>query len=359
MQMRTLESLYNREHNSFNDIRFILAVSVLLFHSYEMLPSLGSDFLTSIMSGQASLGGLAVYAFFVLSGFFMIQSLQNAKCKMQNAKYYYIYFLNRVLRILPAFWFSLLLFSLVVIPIISDIHIQDAFNFIWKSGTFHIFDYAWEINNAFPDNFLKDNVNGSMWTLKHELACYILLPVIYCFFYGKRYLVLMFTLLVSVLAILSLSINYALWNIPVGLAWVLSINEYHSFILFFYYFMAGVSIYLYRDKVIISKRWLMVLCCLILLSSLFGGLKFVLLFSLPYLFVVLGSMFRFSLFSRFGDLSYGMYIYAFPVQQIIIKQFEEISPLQLTLYAFVITVLLSIFSWFFIERPFLRLKLSK
>ncbi|RRN01639.1 acyltransferase [Bibersteinia trehalosi] len=282
--------------------------------------------------------------------------MQNAKCKMQNAKWVGYYFLNRMLRILPAFWFSLFLFSFIVIPIFSDINFRDAFHFTWKAGTFHFFDYAWEIHNAFPDNFLKDNVNGSMWTLKHELACYIALPIIYFLCYGRRILLLTFNVVLLILVILSLSINYALWTIPVGVAWVISINEYHSFILFFYYFMTGVNLYLYRDKIIISKRWLMALSILFLFLSFWGGLKYILLLTLPYFFVVLGSLVKTNIFSRKGDFSYGMYIYAFPIQQVLINFLVNISPLQLTMYSLILTVILSIFSWFFIEKPFLKMK---
>lgn len=63
MQIRTLDLVYNKKENSFNALRFILATSVLFYHSYEMLSSRNHDFLTSMMSGQLNLGGLAVYAF--------------------------------------------------------------------------------------------------------------------------------------------------------------------------------------------------------------------------------------------------------------------------------------------------------
>lgn len=56
---RTIGDLYNREKNSFNDIRFILAFLVLFFHSYELLPNFqGKDPITMLLHGQSSLGGL-------------------------------------------------------------------------------------------------------------------------------------------------------------------------------------------------------------------------------------------------------------------------------------------------------------
>lgn len=350
-----LNSVYDRTQNSFNDIRFILAFSVLFFHSYEMLPIKSTDFFTAAMNGQSSLGGLAVYGFFILSGFFMIQSLNNSNSVLN-------YFINRVLRILPAFWFPLLLFSLIIIPMISDINFRgenSALNFVWKSGTFHLFGYAWEINNAFPNNHLPNNINGSMWTLKHEIACYFMLPIIWYFCYKKRNFLLIFTFLFLVLAILSITSGFSIWHIPVGLAWVLSINEYPSFILFAYYFMSGVLIYLYRDKVIISKRLLILCFVLLIISANYGGLKYVFMLTLPYIFVVLGCLIKTTIFSKYGDFSYGMYIYAFPIQQIIISKSEEITVMELIFYSTILTVILSIFSWFFIERPILNFKHKK
>lgn len=347
----TIEKIYDRNKNSFNDIRFILATTVLFYHSYEMLPG-QKDFITTAMSGQASLGSLAVYAFFILSGFFMIQSLQNTKWVLD-------YFKKRMYRIIPAFLFSLCLFSFVIIPMFSDINFSGsggALDFVLKAGSFHLFGYSWEIHNAFPNNFLKDNVNGSMWTLKHELACYILLPIIYILCYSKKFFIFLIFLVVTLLAALSLSVQYSLFNIPIGLAWVLSINEYHSFILFLYYFLSGVVIYLYRERVIVSKRWVAISVLFILLSFKFGSLKYIFMITLPYLFIILGCSIKNTLLSKYGDFSYGIYIYAFPIQQLVIMNMPDVTPILLTLYSFLLTLILSIFSWFAVEKPILKLK---
>ena len=80
------------------------------------------------------------------------------------------------------------------------------------------------------------------------------------------------------------------------------------------------------------------------------------MFTLPYLFVMLGCYIKSNLFSKYGDFSYGIYIYAFPIQQLVIMNIPDISPMKLTTYSFGITLALSVFSWFYVERPILKLK---
>ena len=80
---------------------------------------------------------------------------------------------------------------------------------------------------------------------------------------------------------------------------------------------------------------------------------------LPYIVLYFG-LFKikmFDVFSKYGDFSYGLYIYAFPVQQAIVYFFKnKISTMELFASAFVVTLLLAVCSWNFIEKPFMKLK---
>jgi peptidoglycan/LPS O-acetylase OafA/YrhL len=68
---------------------------------------------------------------------------------------------------------------------------------------------------------------------------------------------------------------------------------------------------------------------------------------------------RLARFARRGDLSYGLYLYAFPVQQLLIRAFRSgLRPLTLSLLALGVTALCAALSWRFVESPFLRLKKS-
>jgi peptidoglycan/LPS O-acetylase OafA/YrhL len=61
-------------------------------------------------------------------------------------------------------------------------------------------------------------------------------------------------------------------------------------------------------------------------------------------------------FNKYGDYSYGIYIYAWPLQQSVIALVPGISVLELCLYSFVLTMFLSYFSWHYIEKKALKLK---
>lgn len=352
-----LKDIYDRKNNYFDDLRFILATLVVFYHSYELIKNPSHDFISKMMLGQSSLGQIAVYAFFTISGFFMIQSLENSKTIMK-------YFRNRLYRIIPAFWFSIILFSIVIIPLFSNISLygdDGSLDFIFKAGTFHIFGYDWTIKNAFPNNTFSDGINGSMWTLKHELAAYILLPIFYLLSYKNRRFMLFFTCILIILSFLANSGIY-LFNIPVGKAWVLSENEYPSFILFSYYFMVGSCLYLYKDKILVSQsvtldfRWFVFLTILLILSFYGNKGKYILLFWVPYTVILLGCVLKYKLFSKFGDYSYGIYIYSFPIQQLIILKNSNISALSLFLTSMIFTLLLSIVSYHLLEKPILNLK---
>ncbi|KOE67767.1 acyltransferase family protein [Aggregatibacter actinomycetemcomitans] len=130
----TLKDIYNQKNNYFDDFRFILATLVVFYHSYELVSKPEHDFISKTMLGQSSLGEIAVYSFFTISGFFMIQSLENSKTVIR-------YFRNRIYRIIPAFWFSLIFFSLFIIPLFSNVSFWGdggSLDFIVKSGIFHV-----------------------------------------------------------------------------------------------------------------------------------------------------------------------------------------------------------------------------
>jgi peptidoglycan/LPS O-acetylase OafA/YrhL len=81
--------------------------------------------------------------------------------------------------------------------------------------------------------------------------------------------------------------------------------------------------------------------------------------ALPFVVVTLGSMSSpvLSRFGRFGDLSYGLYIYAFPIQQTIIHSSHNTQPLSVNLIASAAAITVAAwFSWHLIEQPAMGLK---
>lgn len=351
MAILTLSNVYDKRNNSFNDLRFFFAALVLYVHSYVLLygqSDRGTDPITILTHFQLSPGTLAVYGFFVLSGFFMIQSLESNRSLWQYTK-------HRILRIIPAFWLSLLLTCFILIPLISSTSIilsaepGSALYFFIHSAIFQVQGAVWTITGAFPANPLIDNINGSMWTLKYEALLYMVLPIAFWLaFYQRRWI------FIGTLGLLILSIAYILNEFV-----LFSINSDHygKLVILTMYFFSGVLLYLYRERVIVSK-WYLIFFSILFLSSMFlGYLKIVALFLLPYLVVSIGALGRTKWFSKSGDYSYGMYIYAFPIQQTLVHFYHnELNVYGLFIISFGITLILSVLSWHWLEKRILSYK---
>ena len=118
-------------------------------------------------------------------------------------------------------------------------------------------------------------------------------------------------------------------------------------------------IYLYRNSISISRKYFLFLALTLLGSIFVGYFDEVCLFVLPLL-VIMTAFFNFGslkIITRYGDFSYGFYLFAFPIQQTVASLSSNgLSFSTQTIISFIITILLAILSWNFIEKPCLRLK---
>lgn len=331
------EKIFKRE-NCFDFLRFFAAILVIFSHSYPLL-GYQKDWLTLRIKSGMSFGSLAVSIFFIISGFLITASWYNQKQIIPFLK-------NRILRLYPALIFVVLVSFFIVGPIFSDLSVKDYFlhsgsvEYLWNMT---IIKFKSSIPSVFAQNVYKDTFNGSLWTLRTELHCYLIVAVL------------------GVLGLFKRKFFWYLWSIPF-LIWFFGVS--HSNELYFVIlFLIGQMYYLLKDKIQLNKS-IAILAVVgfagyLFLSDIHFIIRnFLLVFSLPYLIFYLAyNLPILNNFSKYGDFSYGLYIYAFPVQQIVsnltggdlsIKSFFFIS--------FLITFLCSIFSWYFIEKRALSLK---
>lgn len=90
-------------------------------------------------------------------------------------------------------------------------------------------------------------------------------------------------------------------------------------------------------------------------SEVFTLLKNI-LFAYSVLIVALNPKCRLPAIDYYGDISYGIYIYAFPVQQLLAQFIPHMRPLTMLFLSALITLPLALLSWFFVEKPALGLK---
>lgn len=342
-----LESKYKLDRNAFDIFRLLLAIGVIYSHSYPLVygATEGFDLLARISKGQLDVGALAVNGFFVISGFLITQSMCNTHSHFQ-------YFLKRGLRIFPALICSLALVSFVIGPFVSSLNPREyftdsgdgPFSFFFKNITFGFHSEAWGIHDVFSENPFPFSVNGSIWTLKYEVICYFGVALLsYLSLLRYRLLTLCMTILIGLFYYFNICFQFE--------------QNLSNLIRLSLYFFSGSLYYLYRDKVLLDIKWAVASTLILIAAICTSGLNIVLPLLLPYLLIYLCVSVQCISIKKIGDLSYGMYIYAFPVQQLLVAYGKPfLNATELFILSLVFVFLISWVSWRYIEKPCLRLK---
>jgi peptidoglycan/LPS O-acetylase OafA/YrhL len=327
-------------------MRLFLAVLVIFSHCYPVtLGTTLNEPIAKVTHGNVSGGLLAVDIFFLISGYLVTASLVRSKSLWS-------YLRKRISRIYPGFIGVTLFNLLIVVPLASG-HLRGS-TFLLRAvsaifRTCALSDLRWD--GAFSSNPLPGVVDGSLWTIPMEFSCYILLAILgLCgVMHSKRACLLLLGLSLAVKVCFSVYI----WNFNVGMKGGTADGE----ITFLPMFLAGAVFYLYRDKLVFRGSWAAVLMLIICaVSSIPEGLNCVFPVAGAYLvlFLAYNPHIRFSHFARHGDYSYGTYLYAFPIQQLVVMRWGgHISPILLFCIATPLTLLAGMSSWFLIERWFL------
>jgi len=336
-------------NNNFNFIRALAAYMVLVSHCFPLaLGEGGVDPLEKILG--MSMGVIAVDSFFVISGFLVTASLldKNNIIKFSIA---------RALRILPALLVVVLIAAFIVgvyftvHPLSVYFSSGEVYKYIIKNSL--ILDgMAFNLPGVFIDNPYKYSVNGSLWTITYEVKMYIVLAFIW-FLANKANCNNEKLFLRSVLVVCLVS----------GVVYLLSgfdvIESKSKSIRFIFWFFSGASYFLLKDKIILNKNILLLV--LAVFSVVFVGCK-------PYFFVAYTLMLPLLLLSlayvptlltfynNVGDYSYGIYIYAFLVQQSIAALMPGVSVGGMVILSTVFTVFFAVLSWVFVEKHALLLK---
>lgn len=335
------------EKNNFDFLRFVAALLVIISHSFPI--SYGSQCEDPLrnLTETLSFGLLGVYIFFIISGFLITYSYERSK----NIT---IYFTNRFLRIYPALIFQVCLTVLILGPFISNFSFIDYF---FNQQTYEymltntIFIVKYHLPGVFVNNPYQYAVNGSLWTLKYELICYVIVAFLGIIGLIKKiFVIISLTFCIIITLIMNL----------------LGLNEagiYYSFyyiLHFFIFFGMGMLYYLFRDKMILDFRLFILSILMIIFSSFYPPLlPFAVAIAGPYsiLYLAFLPISQLNNFSKYGDFSYGIYIYAFPVQQLVSKVLLNNQNWVLNiLIAAPIIIIFSICSWHLVEKNALSLK---
>jgi peptidoglycan/LPS O-acetylase OafA/YrhL len=342
----TLSAHTNSRDNNFNLIRFVAATLVLYTHSYALVFGTGDAEPMRSFLGM-TWGGISVDVFFVTSGFLIAGSYFSRKSLL-----FFVW--ARVLRIYPALIVAIFLCVFVVglyftvLPEKEYLTSLQTVKFFIKN-TILIFGVEYYLPGVFEELPWKYAVNGSLWTLPIEVKMYAILAafVVFWSFFNSRFPVKYVFLIVSCLSVLINLLNHFYSFLP--------IKFLHLFSMFF----VGAACYVWKDRINLDSSVFFVGISLLLLSSFFKDVFFIFyVFSIPYaiFFLAYAESGFLRRFNRLGDYSYGLYIYAFPVQQSLVALMPNISVFNMVVISFVVTLFLSVLSWHLIEKRFLMLK---
>jgi len=355
----TLDKAFNPRHNSIGFLRWLMAFAVIFSHAGPLAGFYGGKNLGTQWSDEQSFGGIAVAGFFFISGFLITKSRMGRSTIFR-------FFWRRTLRIFPAFWTALLLVAFVLAPV-AWWHVNGTIRGYVSSPVESPLTYF--ANNMWL-SLNQENIaglgqglplsqccgydwNGSAWTLLYEFKGYFLIGVMGLFgILGYRKLaslafLLMLTL--NTLTFLSVNANIAILD-PL-------MSDFYSIMVLTPFFF-GMMFALWGDKIPIDDRLAMAAGA-IAVFTYFIASGWNVYGQFAFLYVLMWCAVRLPLqnWERFGDLSYGIYIYAWPIQQF--AAFFGVYQLGWLGYHAVVVALCHVaayISWHVIERPALGLK---
>lgn len=302
----TLKETSKGRNNNLDFIRFIAASLVILCHAYPI--SMGkeyTDLLGRITNNQIHFGNLAVCIFFLYGGFLIAKSAE----RLQNTG---AYFKARILRIFPCLIVVTFILTFVAGPILTTYPAGEYFS---RKETYQyllnsVMVLVHDLPGVFEGNIYGQTVNGPLWTLPIEFLCYIM-----CFLALKTGF---------------MNEKRMKWTVPlfaagyIGIKLLLGSNELLASALrpvgLFY---AGMLYYVYRDKIKLKWQIAVLSFLALVLCTYVGILGGTIFLFLPYIlfYVGYGTRYKFSNFAKYGEVSYGMYLCGWPIQQILCMQF--------------------------------------
>ncbi|WP_375485427.1 acyltransferase family protein [uncultured Mycobacterium sp.] len=353
---------FDPRRNALNAWRLTLATGVILCHSW---PLTGRR--VHFAPAHQLLRDVWVDGFFAISGFLITASwLSNPRLRT--------YFAARGLRILPGLWACLIITAFVVAPIGVAIQGGPAANLLLSTAPI-----SYVLKNSAvmilqpdiggtPQGIPFPGVwNGPLWTLQWEVLCYIAIAGLGVVgLLRRRWLIP---------ALLALALYWSA-QLP---AWLLSLLEEptgtqrhiaaaHDLktvallaqaiaARFAVMFLAGVLLYQFRNM--IPARWSLVVVSVVvvLAANLLPNYRLIGAVPLAYAIIVSGALIHNKRLRLRTDLSYGVYIYGWPMQQLlVICGLSILNPVVFAVIAVIATLPLAALSWFVVEKRAMSLK---
>jgi peptidoglycan/LPS O-acetylase OafA/YrhL len=336
--------------NNFDALRLVAAISVIFSHSFLIAEGTQNrEWLILLTGNQCILGLTGVFVFFAISGFLVTQSFEQTANPLH-------FLAKRALRIFPGLFVATLVSAFVLGPLVTTLplgaYLSRPEPYEYVLGNTLLDQSVHELPGvSFIDNPVGLEINGSLWTLRLEFTMYLMVL-------GLGLLRLLRLRVALVLLAFGMTcLHFEMLDELEKWGWFFQLLSGWGWLVGF--FAAGMLLYKLRDTRIFDGRIaLLTLGGLVLsvplrefipLFPVFGCYLALWLALNPHLPVIPAA--------RFGDLSYGLYIYGWPVEEAVMWFSGGRAPWwQVFLIALPAASAIAFLSWHLIERPMLRLK---
>jgi peptidoglycan/LPS O-acetylase OafA/YrhL len=340
--IKTVEQALSQGGDNFLLLRFIAAALVIYGHAPAIAGGYAPmDIFVRMGWGKYS-GAIAVDIFFIVSGFLVTGSFHRRQHLID-------FIWARFIRIMPAYAACLLLSAFLIGPLFSTHSFKEyifdhgAYTYVWENLQLKPGGLLWNLPGVFTDNPKRATINGSIWTLPAEVHMYVWVAV-----FGivgairRRWL--------FNIALLGFFVFGFVW--PGDIPKVL-MGHYVQWAALF-----GIGGFCY-----INRSWIPIHGGLLLAASLTAWLlRSATIY--PALFAICEMLFvfwfayniRWRGFNRFGDYSYGIYLWGYPMQQVVAALAPLLPALLNALFGFLGALSVAVMSWHALEKPALRLK---
>ncbi len=339
----------NKRQNNFTFIRLAACLLVVLTHSYGIIEE-DTDPVYRFTAGAFTGSYLGLSAFFFLSGLLVSQSLYSSPSLVN-------FLWRRVIRVYPAAIFSILFCAFIVGPLLTTYPLKDYFSspvFYRYLATCFLIKVYYPLPGVFEHSLISHSVNASLWSISLELKLYA------CLFLSRLVKIPNTRHLVLLPIIISLVCGYFFYRES---GQILTDITGHPITLYVYttyatYFLIGVLCYSFKDKIRIAIYWIPILIMLFIAIVYFhiSYLSYFIFIPALIIYVSANGTRWLKKITPPIDLSYGIYVFAFPVEQIVVNYLHPAK----SVWLFVLTVLcvlpFALFSWYVVERNALSLK---
>jgi len=331
--------------NNYNVLRMVAATAVMYGHMYALI---GSSVPVLYANEVSSIGFKMLM---VLSGYMITQScIYDSKVSR--------YAIKRVFRLIPALMFFSLVVIFIVGPIFTTLPIAEYFKHDYTRRYLYniVLNPQYQLPAVFATNPYPYAVNGSLWGLPAEVSCYVLIYIVLKLLCKVPWRKIVFSVLVFGICTMQVcrivffpTASYVFW----GTDW------FQAFVLYPYFFIGALyAVTNLKNYCNVQCAFIMLLVSVLFHSDVYALNEVLAMIVLPYAIISFGECSKPVFVNCFKkmDITYGIYLWGFTVQQMVIKIIMvdmqcSMNVNLIFVISYMFTILLAIVTWYMIERP--------